>query len=83
MDLINSDVISKHELKNENDNSFEMCSNSNMELNFESGKQFTSSIEVIDVIPSELDSKIGTAVLPACLLDDSIDICDRKKHIFW
>ena len=56
-----------------------MCSNSNMELNFESGKQFTSSIEVIDVIPSELDCKTGTAVLPACLLDDSTDICDREN----
>ena len=75
-DFIHSDIISAHELQSENDNSYEMCCNSYMELDFESEKESTSSIVVSDVMPSELDSKIGTAVLSACPSDESTDICD-------
>ena len=72
-DFIHSDVISGHELHGENDNSYDMCCNSYMELDFESEKESTSSIVASDVMPSELDIKIGTAVLPTCPSDDTMD----------
>ena len=62
-DFIHSDIISTHDLQSENDNSNEICSNSNMELSFESERVSTSSIVASDVMPSELNSNIGTAVL--------------------
>ena len=49
-----------------------------MELNFESDKRSTSRIVASDIMPYELGIKIGTAVLPACPSDESMDICDAE-----